>query len=294
MKIIVDSLCDITQDEAAALGIWILPGGVSLAGESFLDGDSRIDGASFLEGVPISSEALYERMEQCKELPKTTHVTPEAYIIAFQKAFEAGEDTVLCITGSSILSGTFQSVTLARSMQSPELQARIHIFDSMTGTIGEAILVYTAQLLNARGKALPDILQALDALKPRIRTCATIGDLKYLVMGGRLPKLGASVGTLLHLSPVVHLADGQAKMAGVCRGKHKVLDWFANELRAHAPDPDYPMVFGHAHAIEQVAQLQAEMENRSLTLSDKRQLEIGSVVGSHIGPGSYGVAWVMK
>ena len=103
IKIITDSGSDIPQNEAEKLGIRVIPIVTIFGKEEFLD------------GVTITHEEFYHRMEDLHEYPKTTQVNPTAYQKAFEEELEKGND-VICITLGSKLSGCYQSALIAKDM----------------------------------------------------------------------------------------------------------------------------------------------------------------------------------
>ncbi len=116
IRILTDSMSDICQEEAAAWGLEVLPLSVRFGQEEYLD------------GVELSREDFFRRMVASDELPKTSQISPERFRDAFERALSDPQDEVVCITGSSKLSGTYQSAVLARSFL--EVPERVHLIDS--------------------------------------------------------------------------------------------------------------------------------------------------------------------
>lgn len=282
LNIITDSMSDITQVQGHAINVTIIPLTVTMDDETFVD------------GVTIDTEEFYQRMRKARSLPKTSQVTPDAFRRAFKKALENDGDEVLCITGSSILSGTYQSATIARDAQPEDKRGRVHLVDSLSVTIGGALIVRAAAMWRDAGLHVQEIVSKLEALKRRVCISATVDELKYLVMGGRLPAVGAKIGGLLNLKPMIRVADGEVKTAGVCRGKSKVREWFANELAKDLPDEAFPVVLGHADAPQSLVELKEYLFKKGAIAMEPITMAIGSVIGSHAGPGAYGMAWVKK
>ncbi len=278
IRIITDSMSDLTQQEAAAQDFRILPLTVRFGSEEFLD------------GVSLDHESFYKRLETVKELPQTSQVTPEAFAKAFDAELLDPENEVLCITGSSKLSGTCQSAMIARNASaSPE---RIYIVDSESVSMGEALLVRLALVHRAAAKNAAALAEVVRGYIRRAHVIGKADTLKYLVMGGRLSVLGGAVGSALHIKPLLRLADGKLVQAGICRGSHRALDWFVKQLEEHRPDPAIPMILAHAHAPEAAAALQAHLTSSLSNLPPIMQLEIGTVVGTHGGPGIIGLSWI--
>lgn len=223
IRIITDSISDLSQQEGQAQDFRVLPLTVRFGSEEFRD------------GIDLDHDAFYARLVSATELPKTSQITPEAFDRAFCEELRDPTNEVLCITGSSKLSGTWQSAMMAREMSNtPE---RIHIVDSLNVSLGEATLVRLALVHRAE---MPNAAALKDCLEDYVRRSCLIGKaevLKYLVMGGRLSVLGGAVGSALHIKPLLRLVEGKLTQAGICRSKHRALEWFAQQLQDVPPGP---------------------------------------------------------
>ena len=280
IRIITDSISDLTQQEAQTEGFRVLPLTVRFGNEEFRD------------WVDLDRDAFYARLEAADELPKTSQLTPEDFELAFRDALQDPADEVLCITGSSKLSGTWQSAMIARDLS--EDSQRIHIVDSRNVSLGEAALV---RLAMARRDEIPNAAALKDCVEDYVRRSCLIGKaevLKYLVMGGRLSVLGGAVGSALHIKPLLRLVDGKLTQAGICRSKHRALEWFAQQLQALPPDPALPLTIAHAHAPESAAELRDYLTHALPGLPPIHEMEIGTVVGTHGGPGVMGLSWIAQ
>ena len=199
VQIITDSTSDLTEQEQRELNVHMLHMRVI-----FEDG-------VYTDGVDITKEQFYEKQAQAKILPKTTQVNPQEYCDAFEPLLENG-DEVVAIIMSSRLSGTFQSAQIAKDMAKGG--ERLHLVDSLNVTIGEGLLVREAVRMRDAGATGAQIAAALEELKHRVRFVAFIGTLKYLKMGGRISTSTAVLGTMLGISPVVAIVDGEVKSVG--------------------------------------------------------------------------------
>lgn len=280
IRIITDSISDLSQQEGQAQDFRVLPLTVRFGSEEFRD------------GIDLDHDAFYARLVSATELPKTSQITPEAFDRAFCEELRDPANEVLCITGSSKLSGTWQSAMMAREMSNtPE---RIHIVDSLNVSLGEATLV---RLSLVRRAEMPNAAALKDCLEDYVRRSCLIGKaevLKYLVMGGRLSVLGGAVGSALHIKPLLRLVDGKLTQAGICRSKHRALEWFAQQLQDVPPDPAVPLTIAHAHAPESAAELHTFLSQAIPTLPPILEMEIGTVVGTHGGPGIIGLSWIAR
>lgn len=279
MKIITDSMSDIRPQEAKQHGLGLAPLHVIFGMYCYLD------------DVTISRESFYSRLEK-GELPKTSQATPDCFDKLFSSALEEDED-VVCITGSSGVSGTFQSAMIARDLQSaPE---RVHVVDSLSGNVGEALLVWEAVRLRDSGMDTAAMVKTLRGLVPRIRLSAQVDSLKHLVLGGRIGSGAAKVGEFLHMKPLLSIVDGKVKQDGMARGHKKVHEWFVNRIRNVQPmDRQYPVYIASCNAPEAMERLKDALIDGEIDGADIREMGVGSVIGTHTGPGCLTAAWVEK
>ncbi len=276
VQIITDSTSDLTEQEQRELNVHMLHMRVI-----FEDG-------VYTDGVDITKEQFYEKQAQAKILPKTTQVNPQEYCDAFEPLL-AGGDEVVAIIMSSRLSGTFQSAQIAKDMAKGG--ERLHLVDSLNVTIGEGLLVREAVRMRDAGATGAQIAAALEELKHRVRFVAFIGTLKYLKMGGRISTSTAVLGTMLGISPVVAIVDGEVKSVGQVRGKQKILSYTLDFFREYPVDSRHCVVFGHSRCLETM-EVYRDKCVQALGIRDYAWDELGAVIGTHSGPGCYGVAYI--
>ena len=276
VQIITDSTSDLTEQEQRELNVHMLHMRVI-----FEDG-------VYTDGVDITKEQFYEKQAQAKILPKTTQVNPQEYCDAFEPLL-AGGDEVVAIIMSSRLSGTFQSAQIAKDMAKGG--ERLYLVDSLNVTIGEGLLVREAVRMRDAGATGSQIAAALEELKHRVRFVAFIGTLKYLKMGGRISASTAVLGTMLGISPVVAIVDGEVKSVGQVRGKQKILSYTLDFFREYPVDSRHCVVFGHSQCLETMEAYRDKCV-QALGIRDYAWDELGAVIGTHSGPGCYGVAYI--
>ena len=276
VQIITDSTSDLTTQEAAALHVHLIHMRVI-----FEDG-------VYVDGVDIDKETFYAKQAEAKVLPKTTQLNPQEYCDAFQPLLDTG-DEVVAILLSSKLSGSFQSASIAVGMV--EGGERLHLVDSLNATIGEGLLVREAVRLRDAGKSAGEIAAQLEELRSRVRFLAFVGTLKYLKMGGRISAATAAVGSMLHISPVVAVVDGEVKSVGKVRGSQKILDYTLEFAKEYPVDTRYGVVFGHSRC-QETAEAYREKVSEALGLRDHTMEELGAVIGTHAGPGCYGLVYI--
>ena len=279
IQIITDSMSDIHQEEAQNYALTVLAQHVILGPNSYLD------------GIDLSREAFYQWMSTANELPKTSQVSPDAYAEAFALATGRG-DEVLCICGSSKLSGCYQSALIARDMQA--VDAPIFVIDSLQASLSQQVLIWEAVRLRDAGESAPAIAEKISALVSRVQLVGYVPDLKHLVMGGRLSAAKAHIGTTLNLRPMLRLHDGMLEQAGVTRGEKHCFEWIKKQYDAAPRDENYPIYLASSNAPEKLAIFHRYLEREGLAGTPSTTISMGPVIGSHAGQGVLALAWVKK
>lgn len=244
------------------------------------------------DGVSLTQADFYARLRAAKELPKTSMVPQATWKAAMKAALANPEDTALVISGSSKLSGGYQSaVNAAEEFDAP---GRIAVIDSLSASCGEIMLIDCAVRMRDAGASLQEAVAAIEALKARQKVVGLADDLKYLVMGGRLNPLVGSVGTALAIKPTLRIAGGVIEKAGMVRGVKKGYAWYVDQVRQNPPDISIPMYIGGADCPETAAMIRQLLLDAGLPLPEIRCVGIGCLIGAHVGPGLTLVCWATE
>ena len=276
-RIIVDSTADLMPEILDR--VHVVPLTVHFGEEELVD------------GVTIDKKTFYERLVESDVLPSTSQATPEAFMREFEKAKLAGEQAVV-ITVASKLSGTYQSAVLAAREYE-----HIHIVDSSTVAIGSSILVELACKLLDEGMNAKEIAQKLEEEKKKIVIVALVDTLEYLKKGGRISKTVAMVGGVLNIKPVLSIIDGEINMLGKARGSKMGNNLLIQEIeKAGGVDFAKPVLLGYA-GLSDTLLLKYIEDSKHIwegNLDEVRYTVVGSVVGTHVGPGAVAVAFFKK
>lgn len=277
IRIITDTTSDISIKEGTDLNINI----VSLK--------IHFDEFSYTEGVDLSTEEFYQKLESSKNLPTTSTPSPEDYLLYYEEAKKAGDD-VIVITLASALSGTYQYANLAKDMVN---YPRIFIIDSEQATISQALLVRYAIKLRDEGKSAEEIVNYLNDIKNRVVILAMVDTLEYLHKGGRLSKSLAIAGNVLKLKPIISLDKGSVSLIGKARGINASIKNILKLLDDYDIDLSEQIIFGYTADPTQGILFKERVDNK-YQLKDTRLYPIGSVIGTHAGPGAFAIAFISK
>ncbi|MCL2526091.1 MAG: DegV family protein [Coriobacteriia bacterium] len=284
--IVSDSGCDWSQDQAKALGVDVVPFYLTFDEQTFLK-----------EGICISNADYFARLQEDKTVfPKTSQPSPQDFIEVYQPQLEAGKD-IIVVTISSKTSGTFNSANLAAEMLASDYPERsIFVIDSMTGSVGEALIIKELIKMRDKGYDAQRASQLAEAVKETTKTYFTLDTLDYLKRGGRVGSTTALVGGVLGLRPVLHMVDGSIEQLESVRGRKKVLKMLEEGIEAALKEEaqDVELSVGHILCAEEAAQLKANFEKALAVEFDHDITPVGAAIGTHTGPGALAVAYCIR
>jgi len=278
VRIIIDSTVDI--DPKLKNRFTIVPLTVHFGDEEYLD------------GITINHKQFYEKLIESDILPTTSQAPPIAFAEVFEQVAAAG-DTAVVITIASQLSGTFQSALVAAQ----DYEGTIFVVDSRTAAIGSGILAELALNLARGGASAAEIFDKLLVMRDRICLVALLDTLEYLKKGGRISKTAAFAGNLLSIKPVITIKDGVIHTLGKARGSKQGNNLLITEIQnAGGVDFDLPLLLGYTGLSD--AMLNKYIEDSAGiwqgNVDELATTAIGSVIGTHAGPGAVAVAFFKK
>ena len=275
-KILLDTSSDYTVEEVQAKGMDLVPLHITL-GE-----------ADYRDAYDLSKDKFYELLTSNEEFPKTSQPTPQDFVDVFEEA-EKNNDELICILLSSRISGTFQSATLAKSIVDYD---KIHLIDSLSATHGIRLLAEHAQNLVNEGKTAEEIVAELEVLKTKIKILAVVDTLEYLCKGGRVSRTTAAIGEMAKVKPMITVNEGEVAVIGKSLGKNKAIGSLLKALGECEVDHRFPM-----YSVSTLGTENCEvLENRLAAegYETKERLQIGATIGTHVGPGVFGIIFIQK
>ena len=278
LRILTDTASDFDLEEAASLGITVLPMEITIGGQKFKD---RYD---------LTPDRFYEMLIESSDMPHTSQINSYTFEQEYEKIRAAG-DSAIVILMSSRLSGTYQNAVIAAREYN-----NIHVIDSRNGSIGEQLLVRYAVMLRNRNREMDDIIHRLEVRRNQIRVLALLDTLEYVKKGGRLGTAAAAFGTLLSIKPVLTVENGKIKILGKARGSRNGNNFLNKVIVATGIESRLPVAVAYSgldhtkldHYIEDSRPIWEGVID-SLPVS-----QLGSTIGTHAGPGTIVVAYFMK
>jgi len=270
-----DSAADFCLEELADKQVELIPMPLHCGENNILDDKTR----------PV--EQIWDMMISGTDI-KTSQPTPETFIRHFSAAKAAG-DQVLCILISSALSGTCQGAEIAKAMVE---DGGIYIIDSLAAAAAEKLLVYKACRLREQGLSAAGIAGELERYKGRIRLYACLDTLDYLVRGGRLTRAAGTMGTALRLKPIISLSEGKLSVEKKAMGIKRAIKELCQAVMARPVDTREKMIPLYAYDDGNCREFLAELKAAGFPGQLGEPEQIGATIGSYIGPGGFGLAFV--
>jgi len=273
VAIVTDSASDLDPGRAAALGITIVPLAVSF-------GDK-----TYKANVDMSAEEFWARMTAPDTpFPKTATTSPGDFVEAYKAAFASGAEAIVSGHVARTLSGTMQAAEIAKGML-PDRE--IHLVDSTSASMAEALLCELALDLAAKGVPAAEIAQTLLDRTPDLDVFIALDTLEYLKRGGRISGAQAAIGTLLSVKPIITIKDNKVEASERVRTRSKARERVI-ELLTQKPVDRLSILYGppgepESFRDEVIAAMPGGVDPAGVAIQI-----IGPSVGPHVGPGCIG------
>jgi DegV family protein with EDD domain len=272
VKIVTDSVSDISPATAAGLGITVVPLNIA------------IDGVTYRDGVDLTTDEFYRKLEHEPIQPTTSSPAPYIFSEAYDRL--AGEaDGILVITIGRKLSATADSAL--RGVEAMKKKCRVAVVVSELAMMAEGLLVIAAAKAAREGATLNELVKLTRQNIPRVGIRIAFDTLEYLKRGGRIGKAQAMLGSMLGINPILGIKDGEVFPFGRERSRARAIEYMCrfaaeykeiNELAVEdATTPDETGSF--------LERLCARFPRERVYLS-----KVSPVIGTNVGPRVIGVA----
>jgi DegV family protein with EDD domain len=272
IHVVTDSTSDITQAEAARLGIRVVPLTVRFGEEQFLD------------GVDLDSAAFYAKLRTTTVHPTTSQPTPEQFADVYRALLKSPGDEVVSMHISAKLSGTLQSANVAAGDVDPE---RIHLVDTESASGGQQLLLLAALEDISEGHDARWVAKRATQRRAKVTISVLLDTLTYLQRGGRIGRAQAMVGALLSVKPIITVVDGEVAPQARVRNRNQGIEKIIELLRERMPLRG--LAAFHCGAPELLDPLCERLAGVAPSIAIVRG-QVGPVIGAYTGPGGIGIA----
>ena len=281
IKIISDSACDLKKAYTEQNNIGIVPFNIIINEDT-----------SLKDKIDIQSEELLEMMKNDSQFfAKTSQPSPDDYKIEFEKAAKQGCD-ILCFTITSELSGSYQSAEIAKKIIQEEYDVDIRVIDSLSASLGQAILINKAIEMVHQDKSLDEIEDYINKIKLTSKVFLLVDTLKYLEKGGRISKSKRLIGSALSLKPILKLENGKLDIVDKVIGKKRAIKNMMRLVNSEKNNSDksHEVFVTHADSKQKASEIYDELKTENNIPFDIELLS--PVLVCHSGNGSIAVGIV--
>jgi DegV family protein with EDD domain len=271
IRIVTDSTSDIPLEICQQLQIEIVPLKIQFGSDTFID------------RVTIQPDEFYKKLAQSSKLPTTSQPSPQEFLNVYQEMLSEPDVEIISIHISSRLSGTVQSARIAASMT--DNPSSIHIFDSLSVSIGLGQLAIIASEEANKGKSVAEIIDLLKKGQENSHILFLLDTLENLQKGGRIGKASAFVGSLLNVKPILSIdQEGQVFAKDKARGQQKSLNRLVELIEELVPSKKIHLhlaISDNKQRAEELYQLIADRVH----IESVTYISLSPVIGTHTGPG---------
>ncbi len=282
VAVMTDSNSGISQEDAAKLGITVIPMPFT------------IDNVDYYEGVNLSQDEFYKLLDAGGDV-LTSQPSPDSIMDAWDNALKTN-DEIVYIPMSSGLSGSCQTAYMLAS----DYDGKVFVVDNQRISVTQSQSVFDALELAKRGKSGSQIRDILIEDKFNSSIYIMLDTLKYLKKGGRVTPAAAALGELLKIKPVLQIQgeklDAFAKARTLSSGKSIMFNAVRDDAnkRFGGLDPDNIMIYVAYTAGTDVEAFENEVRQEFPDFEITRSEPLSLSISCHIGRGAVGFACIKK
>ncbi|MBN2897354.1 MAG: DegV family protein [Clostridia bacterium] len=281
IQLITDSTCYIPSTLLEHYQIKVVPLTANFEDASFLD-------------LPQDYKAFYEKLKSVDYIPKSSQPTFATMYEAMESSVKNG-DAVIGTFLSSKMSGTYGTAAIIKSQLLEDYpEAQVTIIDSMTNSMQLGLCVLAGAEVLEGGGDYDDVIAAIKRAIISTKFIFAPATLTYLNRGGRIGNAAAFIGQLLQVKPILMVVDGMTTTLDKVRTRKRSIqylaDTFLKDIEAYGLRK---VVIHHIEDMEEAEKLK-NLLFEGVQLESIEIIDIGPVIGTHVGPGAIGIAYEME
>jgi len=240
---------------------------------------------SLIDGVTISTDAFYERLEIDPQIPTTSQPSMMEFLQMYEKLAKEYDSILVMLIGSGI-SGTVASATAAAAEFD---KVPLQVIDTSTTSAGLAMVVLAAVQAVAEGRSLEETAVTIQNICGGMNLLFAVDTLKYLHRGGRIGGASRYLGTMLSIKPILEFRGTVEPLARV-RGMKKAMAYLVKKVVQEVGDNGVQVAILHSKAPALAEKLKQMLEQK-LTIDRDYIFDLSPVIGTHVGSGAVGLAF---
>ena len=278
VAIVTDSIANLTKELVEHYQIEIVPIRLLFKDKVYRD------------GVDMTPSEAYELFLQDPESWDTSPSAPGHYLEAYREASSRAKD-VLCITLSSKLSTGYDMARLAREQAETELpQTTIEVMDSQTVTAAEGFVALAGAQAAAEGKDLAEVARVAEEVKNKVTFLVLLDTIRYVYRTGRIPKVAANIGAMLHIRPILTSSSGLVRLKGIVRNREHGINRLLKALKGEVGQSPVHVAVMHAYCPDEAESLKERISSE-FNCTELFITEFSPVMGYATGTGTLGFAF---
>jgi DegV family protein with EDD domain len=274
VRVVTDTVSDVSDSLAEELGITMVPVVIKFGEEEVRD------------RVEITMPEFLARLAVTREAVRTSQPSPGDFVEAYRKAGRDGH-TVVSVQPSIKLSGTYQSACIARDLVAGE-GIRVEVVDTENASMSQGWAAVAAARAALEGRPVEYVLERVKFVSERVKTLLTLDTLVYLQRNGRLGRVSALMGSLLHLKPILQIKDGELALADAALGAGQIMGRLIATIRRNITEgARVAVALVHVSARDRAEHLRDEL-GKIYSVVESMIVETGPAIAANVGPGGFG------
>ena len=273
IAIVTDSTAYLPPELVEKYQIYILPLRIHWEDETYLDGKD------------LTPETFYPKLSQANTLPTTSQTPMYDFLTLFQQLAEEHEAIIVPLISSGI-SGTIASALAAKAEFN---HIPVEVIDTKSTGAAQALVVIAAAQAVESGASFAEAVDAAQQAVDTMDTYFVVDTLKFLHKGGRIGGASRYFGTTLQIKPILFMNEGKIDALERVRTKSKALDRLVHIAQEKANGGKVSVGIMHSVAPEEAERVRSEILS-TMDCEEVITVELSPVLGTHVGPGTVGVA----
>jgi DegV family protein with EDD domain len=277
VAVVTDSTAYLPEESVERHGIEVVPLHVIVGGRDLV------------EGRDVTAEQVAEALRRYT-IVTTSRPTPHVFAETYQRLADHGATAIVSIHLSSQMSGTIEAARLAAA----DAPVPVEVIDSETIGMAMGYAVIAAAEVAAQGGSV-DVPAVVAAARARLRLSGVlfyVDTLEHLRRGGRIGAASALLGSALAIKPILAVRDGRIspveKVRTSSRAIARIVAMAVERVRAGGHVVD--IAVHHLDASQRAEQIATELRRAVPGAPQVIIVELGAVVGAHVGPGTVAIA----
>ena len=242
---------------------------------------------SYRDGVDLMPSQFYPLLARAPDLPITSQPSAGEFLDMYRKLARETK-VIVSVHISTELSGTVASALAARQMFH---QVPVHVVDSRSAAMGLGLIALAAARAAAEGQNGAQVAAVAERLVPWTNVLFVVDTLEYLRKGGRIGGASALAGSVIRIKPILHIHEGRIdaldKVRTLRKALNRLMEIVAERVRGAGPI--------HAAVVHAAAPAEAEALwdrlARTFDCAELHLAELSPAIGTHVGPGTVGIAF---